>query len=183
VTGRRALEHFQERGRLAAELADRYHTSFERLPDVLAARDRRIEDLEREVGALKHRLASGDTAGDEVRDQVDGVTVLARRAPEMNPAELRNLADTIRQKLGSGVVVLGMSSGGKATLLVAVTDDVVERVNAGKVVQQLAGMVGGRGGGKPSLAQAGGPNPDKIDDALRAAPEVVRSLVASPDYS
>ena len=96
---------------------------------------------------------------------------------EMAPAELRNLADTLRQKLGTGVVVLGMESGGKATLLAAVTDDLVDRVNAGAVVRELAPVVGGRGGGRPNLAQAGGPDAAKIDDALAAAPEVVERLV------
>jgi alanyl-tRNA synthetase len=179
LTGRGALEHLQERERLAAELAGRYHTSFERLPELLAARDRRIDDLEEEVRGLKHRLASGEAGGDEVRDEVAGVTVLGRRIPEMNPAELRNLADTMRQKLGSGVVVLGMESGGKATLLVAVTDDVVDRVNAGHLVRELAPIVGGRGGGKPNLAQAGGPDVEKLDEALSKAPDAVRQLLES----
>jgi alanyl-tRNA synthetase len=178
LTGRGALENLQQRERLAGELAERYQTSFEQLPELLAARDRRIDDLENEVGVLKHRLASGDTAGGEVREEVAGIAILARRTPEMNPGELRNLADTLRQKLGSGVVVLGMSSGGKATLLVAVTDDVVDRINAGDVVRELASIVGGRGGGKPHLAQAGGPDVQKIDDALKAAPKVVESLLA-----
>jgi len=179
LTGRGALEHLQERERLATELAGRYHTSFERLPELLAARDRRIDDLEEEIRGLKHRLASGDAGGGEVCEEIAGVMVLARRTPEMNPAELRNLADTMRQKLGSGVVVLGMESGGKATLLVAVTDDVVDRVNAGNLVRELAPIVGGRGGGKPNLAQAGGPDIQKLDAALKKAPDVVRSLMES----
>jgi alanyl-tRNA synthetase len=107
--------------------------------------------------------------------------VQARRVPEMSPAELRNLADTLRQKLGSGVVVLGMESGGKATLLVAVTDDLTDRVRAGDVVRELATTIGGRGGGKPNLAQAGGPDVDKLDEALRKAPDVVESLAGASD--
>jgi alanyl-tRNA synthetase len=95
----------------------------------------------------------------------------------MSPSELRNLADTLRQRLGSGVVVLGMEAAGKATLLAAVTDDVIDRVQAGRLIQKLAEMVGGRGGGRPNLAQAGGPDAHKIDDALHAAPEVVNRLV------
>ena len=105
------------------------------------------------------------------------MTVLARRAPEMSPGELRNLADTMRQKLGSGVVVLGMESGGKATLLAAVTDDLTARVKAGDLVRELAAVIGGRGGGKPNLAQAGGPDVDKLDEALAKAPEQVRALI------
>jgi alanyl-tRNA synthetase len=179
LTGRGALEYLQERERLAARLSGRYQTSFDRLPELLESREERMKELEEEVRTLKHRLASGDATGSELRTEVAGVTVVARHTPEMAPAELRNLADTLRQKLGSGVVVLGMESGGKATLLAAVTDDVVDRVNAGDLVRELAPVVGGRGGGKPNLAQAGGPDADKLDDALQKAAEVVESLLAS----
>ena len=177
MPGRGAVELVQQRTRLANDLAGRYQTSFEQLPELLEKRERQLSELENEVKTLKHKLASGDVGVEEIREIVDGVTVLARRAPEMSPAELRNLADTMRQKLGSGVVVLGMESGGKATLLVAVTDDVTDRVKAGDLVRELATVVGGRGGGKPALAQAGGPDADKLDAALAKAPEQVRALL------
>ena len=177
VTGRGAVELVQERTRLANDLAGRYQTSFEQLPDLLEKRDRQLSELEHEVKTLKHKLASGDAGVEEIRQEVEGVVVLARRAPEMSPAELRNLADTMRQKLGSGVVVLGMESGGKATLLAAVTDDVTDRVRAGDLVRELATIVGGRGGGKPNLAQAGGPDVDKLDEALANAPVQVKALI------
>ena len=177
VTGRGAVELVQQRTRLANDLAGRYQTSFEQLPELLDKRERQLSDLEHEVKTLKHKLASGDVGVEEIREEIEGVKVLARRAPEMSPAELRNLADTMRQKLGSGVVVLGMESGGKATLLAAVTDDVTDRVKAGDLVRELAAVVGGRGGGKPNLAQAGGPDADKLDEALAKAPEQVRALI------
>jgi len=176
VTGRGAIERLQERERLVDELTGRYQASFEQLPDLFSKRDSRMAELETEVRRLKHQLASGDAAGGEIRRDMDGFTLLARRVPEMAPAELRNLADTMRQKLGTGVVVLGMESGGKATLLAAVTDDLTQRVNAGNVVRELATIVGGRGGGRPNLAQAGGPDVAQIDAALEKAPEVVASL-------
>ena len=178
VTGRGAVQLVQQRTRLANELAGRYQTSFEQLPDLLDKRERQLSDLEKEVKNLKHKLASGDAGATEIREEVEGVTVLARQAPEMSPGELRNLADTMRSKLGSGVVVLGMESGGKATLLVAVTDDVTDRVRAGDLVRELAAVVGGRGGGKPTLAQAGGPDAAKLDEALAKAPGQVRALLA-----
>jgi len=173
VTGRGAVERMQERERLANQLAGRYQTSFEQLPKLLANRDERLAELEGQVKKLKHQLASGDSGGSEIRQEVDGIVVQTRRVPEMSPAELRNLADTLRQKLGSGVVVLGMESGGKATLLAAVTDDLTDRVRAGDLVRELATVVGGRGGGKPNLAQAGGPDVSKLDEALQKAPDTV----------
>jgi len=177
VTGHGAVAWMQGRMRVADGLARHYQTAFERLPDLVAQREQRVAELEHEVRILKHRLASGDSGSAESREQVGGITVLARKAPEMEPSELRNLADTLRQKLGSGVVVLGMESGGKATLLVAVTDDVQDRVSAGDVVKQLAGIVGGRGGGRPNLAQAGGPQVERLDEALKTAAAVVREIL------
>ncbi len=179
VTGRGAVERMQHRERLADQLAGRYQTSFEQLPELLASRDQRLSELEDQVRKLKHQLASGEAGGAEIRRDVDGVTVQARRVPEMSAGELRNLADTLRQKLGSGVVVLGMESGGKATLLAAVTDDLTNRVRAGDLVRELATVVGGRGGGKPNLAQAGGPDVGKLDEALEMAPDAVGTLLAS----
>ncbi len=177
VTGRGAIERLQERDRLVNDLAGHYQASFEQLPELLSKRDSRMVELEAEVRQLKHQLASGDAGASEIRHEMDGFTLLARRVPEMASAELRNLADTLRQKLGTGVVVLGMESGGKATLLAAVTDDLTDRVNAGDVVRELAPIVGGRGGGRPNLAQAGGSDVDQIDAALEKAPEVVEQLV------
>ena len=176
LTGRGAVEFMQSRDRLGGELAGRYQTSFEQLPKLLDGRDRRLEELEKEVRELRHKLASGDSGGGEVRSEVAGIPVLTRLAPEMSPAELRNLADTLRQRLGSGVVVLGMESGGKATLLAAVTDDLTDRVRAGDLVRELAEVVGGRGGGRPNLAQAGGPDVAKLEDALSSVPAVVERL-------
>ena len=176
VTGRGAVELLQARERLAAELAGRYQVAFEKLPELLEGRERRLEDLEKEIRELRHKLASGEAGGGETRTEAAGISILTRLAPEMSPSELRNLADTLRQRLGSGVVVLGMESGGKATLLVAVTDDLTHRVRAGDVVRELAGVVGGRGGGRPNLAQAGGPDAAKLDEALKRVPAVVESL-------
>ena len=178
VTGRGAVELLQARERLTAELAGRYQVAFEKLPELLEGRERRLEDLEKEIRELRHKLASGEAGGGETRTEAAGISILTRLAPEMSPSELRNLADTLRQRLGSGVVVLGMESGGKATLLVAVTDDLTHRVRAGDVVRELAGVVGGRGGGRPNLAQAGGPDAAKLDEALKRVPAVVESLTA-----
>ncbi len=175
VTGRGSVERLQDRERLAEQLSGRYQTSFEQLPELLAKRDQRLADLEDEVRTLKHQLASGDSGGSEIRTEVAGIQVHARRVPEMDSSELRNLADTLRQKLGSGVVVLGMESAGKATLLAAVTDDLTHRVKAGDLVRELAKTVGGRGGGKANLAQAGGPDAGKLDEALRQAADVVEA--------
>lgn len=179
VAGRGAVELIQQRARIAAELASRYQTSFEGLGDLLTKREAHLSALEEEVRALKHKLATGGGGEDEIRADIGGIIVLARHAPEMSSAELRDLADTLRQRLGSGVVVLGMESGGKATLLVAVTDDLVTKIKAGEIIKPLAEIVGGRGGGRPNLAQAGGPDVERLNEALEKAPHVVESLISS----
>lgn len=179
VVGRAAVAFLQERSRIAAELAGHYQISFEGLGSLLEKRDGHLAALEEEVRNLKHTLAAGGGGHDEIRTDIGGISVLARHAPEMSSSELRDLADTLRQRLGSGVVVLGMESGGKATLLVAVTEDLVTSLKAGEIVKPLAEIVGGRGGGRPNLAQAGGPDVERLDEALQAAPTVIEGLTTS----
>jgi alanyl-tRNA synthetase len=99
--------------------------------------------------------------------------VLAERVENVDDKALREMADRLRDKLGSGIVVLGTRRGEKALLLAAVTKDLVGRYAAGKIIQAIAPIVGGGGGGKPELAQAGGPDPSRIDEALAKVYEVV----------
>jgi alanyl-tRNA synthetase len=176
VTGRGAIELFQSYYRLLRESSGRANVPFDGLPAHLEGGERRVRELEQEVKSLKLKLASGAGSGVEVQE-VRGVRLLVREAPEMATPELRTLADALRGKLGSGVVVLGMAGSRDATLLVAVTDDLARRISAGEIVRRLAPMVDGRGGGKPTLAQAGGKAPEKLGDALRRAPKVVEELL------
>ena len=110
---------------------------------------------------------------------VDGVKVLAREVPAAPANELRNMADTLRGKLGSGVVVLGARQDGKVTLVAAVTPDLTGRVKAGNLVKKLAPIVGGGGGGRPDFAQAGGKDPDRLDDLLAAVDGAVRDELSA----
>lgn len=176
VTGRAAMELFQSFHRVLRLATAKANVSVDELPEFLAGQERRVRELEQEVKGLKLKLASGGSTELEVQE-VGGVALLVREAPPMGAPELRTLADALRGKLKSGVVVLGMPSEDAATLLVAVTDDVAGRVDAGEVVRRLAGIVGGRGGGKRTLAQAGGKSPEKLGEALAAAPAVVRELL------
>ncbi|HPC83861.1 MAG TPA: alanine--tRNA ligase [Thermoanaerobaculaceae bacterium] len=176
VTGRSAVELFQSFHRVLRAATAKANVGVEELTEFITSQERRIRDLEQEVKGLKLRLASGGSSELEVQD-LGGVSLLVREAPPMGVPELRTLADALRGKLRSGVVVLGMPSEDAATLLVAVTDDVAARVDAGEVVRRLAPIVGGRGGGKRTLAQAGGKNPEKLGEALAAAPQVVRELL------
>ena len=108
--------------------------------------------------------------------EIEGINVVTGRVEVPQISMLRNLADSVRSKLNSGVGVLGMELEGKAVLLCVVTDDLVETGwKAGTIINDVAAITGGKGGGKPHMAQAGGPDADKLDDALKAVPDIVRS--------
>ena len=110
--------------------------------------------------------------------EVSGVKVLANASMCSIAVKVRTLVDNLRGKLGSGVVVLGgVQEDGKVALIVGVTKDLTSRVQAGKVVAQLAQMVGGSGGGRPDMAEAGGKDASQLDAALRSAPRIVGSFL------
>ena len=183
---RRIVAHTGPR---AVELAQRTEDELRRAATLLKgglfevsqkieATQRRLRELERaleEAGSRVAQARSGDLVS-QVRE-VNGVKVLAARV-EGDGNALRDLADRLRDKLGRGVVALGSELDGKAVLLVAVTKDLTGRLKAGDLVKEAAKLVGGRGGGKPELAQAGGPDPAGLDRALARVEELVRAATA-----
>ena len=144
----------------------------------LSADEEEIKRLRRELDGLRLKAAAASVSGaaDEAKD-VKGMKVLAKRVDGVDKAQMRELVDQLRGKLGSGVVVLGAAAEGKVTLIVGVTKDLTGRVQAGKIVGTLAGMVGGRGGGRPDLAEAGGSDVAGLDGALGKAGEVVGGML------
>jgi alanyl-tRNA synthetase len=133
----------------------------------------RQNELEQEMKRLRMQLVSGAATTDE-ESLVEGIKVLAREVPPAPANELRDMADALRSKLGSGVVVIGTRGDGNVNLVVAVTKDLTGRVKAGEVVKRLSAIVGGGGGGRPDFAQAGGKDPEKLPEALAAVQEAVR---------
>jgi alanyl-tRNA synthetase len=111
---------------------------------------------------------------------VAGVRLLVREVPPAPPAELRSLADHLRAKLGSGVVVLGAREEGKVALVATVSEDLRGRVPAGKLIREIAGLVGGSGGGRDDFAQAGGKQPERLAEALEQVPRLVAALAGAP---
>ena len=183
LTGRGAVSYFQTLDHAAHELQQQLNTKLEEIPDFIRSFQEKQKQLEKELKQLRMRLASGgggaSTANDDGATEIDGVKLLARRVDDLSGGDLRNLADTFRSKLKSGVVVLGSFADGKVTLLTAVTRDLVDRIPANSLIQKLAPIVGGKGGGKPDLAQAGGKDPDKLNEALSQAPAALRELLAA----
>jgi alanyl-tRNA synthetase len=144
----------------------------------IAAQEEEMKKLRRELDAVRMKSASAsvsDAASSAV--EVKGVKVLVQRVDGLDKGQMRTLVDSLRGKLGSGVVVLGAAAEGKVSLIVGVTKDLTSRVQAGKVVGTLAGLVGGRGGGRPDLAEAGGSDAGALDGALAKAASVVEGMV------
>jgi alanyl-tRNA synthetase len=151
----------------------------EALKAELEKKDNEIKRLTRELDTARMKSASSSTANisDKVKD-VKGVKVLAHRVDNLERAQLRTLVDQMRDKIGSGVVILGSASDGNVALIVGVTKDLTSRVQAGKVIGPVAQKVGGKGGGRPDLAEAGGKDAAALDAALDGAYGVVEGLLA-----
>jgi alanyl-tRNA synthetase len=134
--------------------------------------------LAREVQHWKQQAATGGGAdfGDRITD-VNGVKLLATEVPGQDPKGLRLVVDKLREKVPSGVVVAGSAAEGKVALCVSVSKDLTDRVRAGDMVRELAPIVGGGGGGRPDMAQAGGKDPGKLPDAIARAPELLQELL------
>ncbi len=145
----------------------------------LEKKDSEIKRLVRELDSVRMKSASSSTAniGDQIKD-VKGVKVLAHRVDNLERGQMRTLVDQLREKIGSGVVVLGSASNGNVSLIVGVTKDLTARVQAGKVIAPVAQKVGGKGGGRPDLAEAGGKDASALDAALDEAYAVVESLLS-----
>jgi alanyl-tRNA synthetase len=137
--------------------------------------------LRKEVQQLKTKLALGGSAAtDESRVDINGVTLVTRQVADVDKESLRSLADTLKSKMKSGIVVLAAPSGeGKVTIIATVTPDLTKRAPAGQLVKQLAPIVGGGGGGRPDFAEAGGKDPSKIGEMLAASRKIVETLLGS----
>ena len=150
----------------------------EALKAELGKKDAEIKRLARELDQARMKSASSSvaSAGERIKD-VRGVKVLAHRVDNLERAQMRTLVDQLRDKIGSGVVVLGSATNGNVALIVGVTKDLTSRIQAGKVIAPVAQKVGGKGGGRPDLAEAGGKNPGALDEALNEAYGVVEVLL------
>jgi alanyl-tRNA synthetase len=183
VTGTGAYEQYaaQQRG---------YHELLHTLGADAAQAKAAVERLQADVKRLARELqdakvkaamggGSAGPAGGDDRIALHGAALIARRADGLDRAGLRTLADSLKDKLGSGVVVLASEADGKVSLVVSVSKDLTGKVQAGQVVKQIAPIVGGGGGGRPDFAEAGGKDPGKIADLLRESRAVVERMLGT----
>jgi alanyl-tRNA synthetase len=144
----------------------------------LEKRDEEIKHLQRELDKWRMKSASSTVASvDDKIKAVKGIKVLAHRVDNLERAQMRTLIDQLRDKVGSGVVVLGSATDGRIALIAGVTKDLTARIQAGKVIAPVAEKVGGKGGGRPDMAEAGGNQPEALDSALAEVYTVVESLL------
>jgi alanyl-tRNA synthetase len=184
VTGMGALGHFRrdhELEHVVSTLVHRAEPSIspaEALRLELERKEAEIKRLNKELDRARMKSASASVSSvDEKVQVVNGIKVLAQRVDNLERPQMRTLVDNLRSKLGSGVVVLGSTSDGKVAIIVGVTKDLTGRVQAGKIIAPVAQRVGGSGGGRPDMAEAGGKNPAALDEALAQVPAVVKSLL------
>ena len=182
VTGEGSLRHFRKdhqlEGVVASLTSKEAESPAEALRTEIDRRDAEIKRLTRELDQVRMKSASSSAAnlGDKIKE-VRGVKVLAHRADNLERSQMRTLVDQLRDKLGSGVVVVGSATNGNVSLIAGVTKDLTGRVQAGKIVGKVAEKVGGKGGGRPDLAEAGGKDAAALDAALADVYGVVESLL------
>ena len=183
VTGEGSLRHFRKDHQLenvvstVVRVADDQSPA-EALKLELERREDELKKLRKELDQVRMKSAASSVsdATEQARD-VKGIKVLATRADNLERSQLRTLIDNLRNKLGSGVVVLGSVTDGKVALIVGVTKDLTSKIQAGKIIAEVAKKVGGSGGGRPDMAEAGGKDPSALDSALAHSYGVVESLL------
>ncbi|HLO26840.1 MAG TPA: alanine--tRNA ligase [Geobacteraceae bacterium] len=174
LTGTGAIRHVRqledEQKKITSLIKAEGSDPVEKLEKLMA----RQKELLREIETLMARLNASKSADLlEGLREVAGVKVLTAKIETNDPKGLRELSDTLKDRIGSGIIALGCENGGKANLLVAVTGDLTSRFKAGDIVKALAPVIGGSGGGKPELAQAGGGLPDKLSEALEMVYKII----------
>ena len=183
VSGEGSLQHFRKDHQLQHVVSTFIGRSddapAQALKSELERRDEEIRRLRKELEQMRMKSASSavSAAADQVQE-ANGIKVLTQRVDNLERNQMRTLVDNMRNKLGSGVVVLGSVQDGKVALIVGVTKDLTTRVQAGKIIAEVAKKVGGKGGGRPDLAEAGGSEPGALDSALQSSVDVVRSLAS-----
>lgn len=178
VTGKFAYQFVEEQLQLLKTVAAGLKSSIQDAPQRLESLQQQLREVMRENESLRSKLNSLEAGSltDQVKE-VNGVPLLAAKVNAGGMDSLRDMADEMKQKLSSAVIVLGAEHDGKALLIAAVTKDLTARgLHAGQIIKQIAPICGGGGGGRPDLAQAGGKNPAKLDEALKHAEKIITEI-------
>ncbi|PYS99396.1 MAG: alanine--tRNA ligase [Acidobacteria bacterium] len=181
ITGFDAFERFREDERLIDRSLSALKTQRDNLPNAIERLQEEVKRTRKEIEELKLKIATGGLGaaasnGDEARD-VNGVKVLGKIVDGLDANGQRQLSDTLLARLKSGVVVLGREAEGKVSIIVRVSDDLTGKVKAGNVIKEIVPIVGGKGGGRPDMAEGGGTEPSKLNEAIDASYEVIAKML------
>jgi alanyl-tRNA synthetase len=179
VTGPASLERFRADEQIFDFVQTENKVSRQDIPAFIEKLQCQVRDLQHQILDLKTQSARANVSAmlDRIKE-INGVKVLAAILPETDRTSLRNVADELKQKLGSGVVILGAPNDEKAALVVMVTGDICKRIPAGLIIKQIAPLIGGAGGGKPELAEAGGKDQAKLAEAIEYGYSVIQKLLS-----
>jgi alanyl-tRNA synthetase len=157
------------------------NTQRDNLPSAIQKLQDELKQKRKEVDELKLKIATGaiggtSSNGDEAKD-VNGVKVFAKSVEDLDKGGMRHLSDTLMAKVKSGVVIIGNKNDGKVSFIVRVSDDLTDKIRAGNIIKEIAPIVGGKGGGKPDMAEGGGTEPDKLSEAMDASYGVIEKMI------
>ncbi|MGB7209992.1 MAG: alanine--tRNA ligase-related protein [Pyrinomonadaceae bacterium] len=181
ITGFDAFERFREDERLIDRSLGALKTQRDNLPSAIEKLQEELKRTRKENDELKLKIATGTVGeassnGDEARE-VAGIKVLGKIVEGLDANGTRQLSDTLLSRMKSGVVVLGRKDDGKVSIIVRVSDDLTGKIKAGNVIKEIIPIVGGRGGGKPDMAEGGGSEPDKLAEAIDASYKVIETFL------
>lgn len=179
VTGENALQFIEKKNELLREISEVLRCSEKDIISRLSQQNAEIKEKEKEISILKSKLASG-LEEDIINNakEINGVKVATGILKDLDGDALRELGDKVKDKIGSGLVVLGSSTADKVQFLAMATKDAVSKgVHCGNIIKQIAKIAGGGGGGRPDMAQAGGKLPEKLEDAVREVEKIMENLV------
>ena len=178
LTGEEALLYVQENEDLINEVQHSLESARKEIPHQINKLKDSLREKEKENKSLRQKMAyQRYQIGKENIKKVKGISVVIQRVEGLSNAELRELADSLKQKIGSGIIVLGTTSIEKVFLVASVTKDLVERVKANEFIKKIAPLIGGGGGGRPDFAQAGGTKPEKLDQALNRSCSYLERMI------
>ena len=179
LTGKAALGRFLDDESLIARISGELKVQPSDLIPTLEKMSQELKTATKQVENLQLKLAQKESKNilDEARE-IQGVRVLAQKVENLDRTRLRQLADELKNRLGSGIVVLGTPIDGKVSLVAMVSADLTDCISANDLIQKIAPLVGGGGGGKPDMAEAGGNDPAGLDEALKRTFHVVEKLLS-----
>lgn len=182
ITGFDALQRFREDEILIDRSLGALKTQRDQLPNAIEKLQEELKKSRKEVDELRLKIATGaigaTSSDSEEAKEISGVKVLARSVDDLDKGGMRHLSDTLMAKVRSGVVIIGNRSDAKVSFIVRVSEDLTDKIKAGNIIREIAPIVGGKGGGKPDMAEGGGSEPEKLSKAIDASYGIVESLLS-----